>query len=69
MHAWYWTDKTVAVAIENFGTWLKYIKYELPEPKIATTEEGIITSYENANILTMNASNVILNNKKNCGLW
>ena len=71
MYAWNWTDKTVAVAMENFWARFIYVRYELSEPQNARIDEGIITSYEYANIFTMNASNVISNNlkKKSACLW
>ena len=59
MYVWNWTDKTVAVAMENCWARFKYIKYKLPEPQNARIDLGIITSYEYVNILTMNASNVV----------
>ena len=62
MYAWPWADKTVALAMENFWARLKYVRYDLQEPQSARTDYGKLASYKYAYILTMNASNVIINN-------
>ena len=67
MYTWNWTDKTVAVATENIGARFKYIKYKLPEPQNTRTD-GIITSYEYANILTILLLSQIIKRKTVC-LW